>query len=137
MLSSLITAIYLLQYRPYVSPLLFYLEIFNELTAIVLLNIIFGFTDLVPEVKIQYMIGWLFVGVIVINISVHLFFLVKTTAVDLKFNCKKKQIERRREINKEKLGNFFRKKVKRDEIETFSEHTLHQLQKAGALQKKD
>ena len=103
----------------------------------VLLYIIFGFTDLVPEVKIQYLIGWLFGGVIVINISVHLFFLVKTTAVDLKLNCKKKQIERRREINKEKLGNFFKKKVKRDKIETFSEHTLNELQKAGALQKKD
>ena len=137
MLTSFITAIFLLHYRPYVSPLLFYLEIFNEITAMVLLNIIFGFTDLVPEVKIQYMIGRLFVGVILINISVHLFFLVKTTAVDLKLNCKKKQIERQRGINKVKLGNFFRKKVKRDKIETFSEHTLHELQKAGALQKKD
>lgn len=90
LLNSLITAVYLLHYRPFKEPLLLYLEIFNEVTAMVLLNIIFGFTDLVPEVLMQFLIGWLFVGVVVINIVVHLFFLVQTTVVDLRLNCKKK-----------------------------------------------
>ena len=54
-------------------------------------------TDYYPDVELQYwIIGFLFVAVIVINLGTHLFFLLKEVASGLCDTCKEKMAKCRR-----------------------------------------
>ena len=44
----------------------------NEATTVVLLYIIYMFSDLILDQEIQYMVGYFFIGILISNLSVHL-----------------------------------------------------------------
>ena len=69
-------AIYLVHYKPFEDPTVQRLEVFNELTTMLLLSIVYCFTPLVPE-KRHEMIGKLYMTVVGANICAHFFFLIK------------------------------------------------------------
>jgi hypothetical protein len=44
----------------------------NEVTTVLLMYIIFMFSDLIPDPEIQYMVGYFFIVILISNLSVHL-----------------------------------------------------------------
>lgn len=80
---------YLLVFKPFNSVLLQRLEVFNEMTSFALLYTCIYFTpyvDIEEHFEINTYLGWIFNGIMVVNMSVHLFFLGQSSY----FNCKKK-----------------------------------------------
>ena len=61
------------------------------MTSLILLYTTLGFTDLISVESDRDDIGWFFVAVMAFNISVHLYFMIKSTCGD----CKKKCAERK------------------------------------------
>ena len=47
------------------------IEIFNEITLLVLSYFLFFFTDFVPSVYMRYTLGWVFISITVFNIAVN------------------------------------------------------------------
>ena len=82
--------IYLLLFMPLEEKLSGRLELFNEYTTMILLYHVFIFTNLVPSVLFQLLIGYSFMFFVIGNMGVHLFFLLKGTF----FDCKEKMRER-------------------------------------------
>ena len=58
--------------RPFESPLLNKLEIFNELCIMVAAYHLFIFTQYVDDQEMQYNVGWSMIGVTVLNIVVNM-----------------------------------------------------------------
>jgi hypothetical protein len=48
----------------------------NEGTTVVLLYIVYMFSDLIPDPEIQYMVGYFFIVILISNLSVHLTLIV-------------------------------------------------------------
>ena len=86
----MVQIVYLLLFMPFEEKLVGRLELFNEYTAMVLLYHAFMFTSLVPSYYLQRMAGFSFLLYMILNISVHFFFLFKTTFFDCKKKCKKR-----------------------------------------------
>ena len=80
---------YLIYFRPFEEPLLLKLDIFNEVTTIILVDILtcFSGANTMPldfEMDIFFLVG------LFGNIAMHLYFLVKNSLVGIKRSCKKK-----------------------------------------------
>ena len=58
--------------RPFELKLMNDLEIFNEGTFCILVLYNYAFTEFVPDVNFRYLLGWVFLGIIGINILVNL-----------------------------------------------------------------
>ena len=91
MLLTMIETIYLLVFKPFEEPLLQRLELFNEFTSIMLLYATLCFTEYIYNDTAKSHIGWVFVGGMAVNMSVHLFFMVRGSCQD----CKKKMLKRK------------------------------------------
>lgn len=76
---SLGTACYLVHYKPFTDPLVQQLDVFNELTTDTLFSLVYCFTGL-TKVKTHLTIAYFFMGVICINVTTHLYFLLKGIA---------------------------------------------------------
>lgn len=79
-LSCFVSLYYLIMYKPYKDKLDFKIEIINEIGLLVANIWCLAFTDLLydsPDEKIQQ--GWVYIIIIVIIISVNLFFFLKRT----------------------------------------------------------
>ena len=81
---TMVQIIYLQLYMPFEETLVGRLDLFNEYTAMILLYHVFLFTSLVPHLTFQMIVGWSFVAFMCGNMTVHVFFLLKTTL----FTCK-------------------------------------------------
>ncbi len=57
--------------NPMNQPFLNKMEIFNELTLLILSYFLFFFTDFVPSVYMRYTLGWAFIFITVLNIAVN------------------------------------------------------------------
>ena len=66
------------------------MEIMNECSVILLTYGLMSFTDFVPDEEVRYEIGYVYMGVTLINIMVHLIFLLLGTAQKIKLVCKRK-----------------------------------------------
>ena len=97
---TMISAIYLLTFKPFAEPLLQNLEVFNEGTSIVLLCITMLFTEYARGDEDRANASLMFNSMMLLNITVHLFFLVRSVYYD----CKLKQ-KRRRNIKLAKQRN--------------------------------
>lgn len=80
---------YLVYFKPFEEPLLLKLDIFNEFTTIILVDLLTCFSGantkpLDFEMDIFFLVG------LFGNIAVHLYFLVKNSVVGLKQSCKRK-----------------------------------------------
>ena len=86
---TLISAAYLLVFSPYEEKLAENLDVMNEAVTVVLIDFCFLFTDLFPNTKSQYLVGYAFVTVMIANICVHLFFLFSEYVWQIKILCKR------------------------------------------------
>ena len=87
-LITMIAAIYVLHYQPFDVPLLNNLEVMNEAFTLLLINVIFCFTKIIEDEATQYMIGFVFVGLMCFCIFVHLVFLFKDITQNLLLKTK-------------------------------------------------
>lgn len=88
---------YLIYYKPFTEPLLLKLDIFNEVTTIILVEILTCFSQantkpLDFEMDIFFLVG------LFGNITVHLYFLVKNSLYSVKLSCKKKCLRRKQKL---------------------------------------
>lgn len=92
---TLLSACYLLQFKPFAEPLLNRLEMVNEVTTLFLISVTYTFTDLFKSVKFKYNIGFVFNVGFASCIATHLFFLFedlgKTALKRLKVWLKKRK----------------------------------------------
>jgi hypothetical protein len=84
-LSTLISAVYILHFQPFEEPIFNNLEVMNECFTLLLLYFVYCFSDIISAYEDQYMIGYLFVFFMCLCICVHLFFLFKDMAGQMKF----------------------------------------------------
>ena len=66
------------------------MELFGELTNLLLMYHMLLFTDFVSDPNLRYAIGYSFIGFVIIFIVVHLFFMLKETILQLKQTLRKK-----------------------------------------------
>ena len=85
---ALIVGGYIVHAKPMVSPLANRLEIMNELTILAVTYGHLHFTDYMPEPEARNSIGYVYMGVIFVNISVHLVILIRDTYIKGKFALK-------------------------------------------------
>lgn len=62
---------FLIQVKPLDSPFLNGMELFNETILIVCFYFIIFFTDIIGDDELRYQLGWIYIGIIVINITVN------------------------------------------------------------------
>jgi hypothetical protein len=79
----MISACYILHFKPFEEPLINRLEVMNETITLLLVNLIFMFTPIIDSPKIQYNLGIVFVCIMALCISAHLFFIFKDIVLGL------------------------------------------------------
>ncbi len=67
--------IYLVAGRPIVEG--FELEVFNEITVMILSYLMLIFTDYVGEVDIKYYTGYLFISIFIFGVSLNIAIIIK------------------------------------------------------------
>jgi len=114
---------YLIYFHPMEDNFTNAMEIFAEITNLVLMYHVLLFTDFVPDVTIRYMIGYSFIGCMAIFISVHLFLMFRDTL--LKFR------DRQRKKSKKKRDNQAKLRARERKMMTFKQKIARILQKRG------
>ena len=76
-------------YRPLNSLFLNRIEVLNECVMIILLYGLMCFTDFVPDEEARSKIGLIYIGINILHILVHLFFLLHSTCYRFKLVCKR------------------------------------------------
>ena len=108
---SIIQVGYLATFKPSEETLLMKLDVFNEYTTVFLADILLIFSP-GNVFKIDLEGDCIFLGLLFGNLVVHLFFLIKSTVVDVKESCKKRRREGKgcccccRSENKKKVDNI-------------------------------
>ena len=87
--SSLLMACYVMQFRPLETSFGNRMEVANECTTLVLLYGLLSFTISIPDPDYRSTGGLFYIGVIVNNVLVHVFFLTRDTGHNMKLGCKK------------------------------------------------
>ena len=65
-------------------------EVFNDYTLLVLTYFLWCFTDIVGEPEVRYMLGYIFIGVVLGNVAVHLLVMITQTLIDLRLKYKRR-----------------------------------------------
>ena len=86
---------YLLWVWPFESNFYTYIEVMNEVTALVMLYVMLTFSAWVPSATFRYTLGWLFIGVCSLNIAIHLLFLIGDLVKQKIRKCKRCLASRR------------------------------------------
>jgi len=95
--------IYLMLYKPFSSQLLQGLEMFNEITSFVLTYISMCLTgEFVAEPEARDNIGYSFNAVMGVNITVHIYFMIRSSYRDCKKKFTAKKIQAEREAQKKR-----------------------------------
>ena len=110
--------IYLMWFKPFEENFYTGIEVFNEITVIFLLYFMLTFSDWVPSSEQRYDLAWLFIAIVTLYISVHLFFLAKGVFDNLRLKSKQR-------IKKQKLAASGQKKSSQPAI------TLEDVEKGG------
>lgn len=90
---------YIIKFRPFLTALNNFLEIFNELCFLILVYLSYLFTDYVVELQAKQQIGWLFIFLIAFNIGVN-FILIGIEVLSITFRTIKKYLKKWRSKNK-------------------------------------
>ena len=77
-LCSLAILCYIACFLPFGTLLGNFLELLNESTFLVLVYMNFLFTEFVDDIEMRYFIGYVFLGVLVINLCINLLVILKT-----------------------------------------------------------
>ena len=93
--------------RPFEEGIANRLDMFNEVTTVVLLYMIYNFSDLIPDEENRYLVGYLFVAILFINLSVHLTLIGKSIFQDLRNKFKEWHVkcQKMKEKDKQKKCN--------------------------------
>ena len=93
--------------RPFDEEITNRLDMFNEATTVVLLYMIYNFSDLIPDEENRYMVGYFFVAILFGNLSVHLTLIGISIFNDLRdkfkewhVKCQKKKQKQKQEKSK-------------------------------------
>lgn len=101
-LMTMIEAIYLIRFEPFKTVLLQRLELFNEITSLVLLYTSLCLTLFVTLESTRDQVGYFFIGTMGVNIFVHLFYMVRSTVKDCKIRIRAKKVIKESKVSKEK-----------------------------------
>ena len=71
------------------------MEIMNECTIVILCYLLFCFTDFVLDPLVRYRIGFAYIVVVLINISIHTVMLLWDSLVNCKLYCKKQSLKKK------------------------------------------
>ena len=82
-------SIYITYVKPFETPLLNYMEVFNEVCVLIATYHLFLFTDFVPDPELRYSIGWSIIGVTIVNIIVNMLVMFWSTLKQLRLMFKK------------------------------------------------
>ena len=83
-LMTVIKFAYLIQFQPFEDRLVQKLEIFNEIMLILIIDVMFCFTDIIPTERDKQLFGYVFIILITVTIGVHLVNLVLVTVANIK-----------------------------------------------------
>jgi hypothetical protein len=99
-------SIYITYVKPFETPLLNYMEVFNEVCVLIATYHLFLFTDFVPDPELRYSIGWSIIGVTIVNIIVNMLVMFWSTLKQLRLMFKKLAAHylRWKEARKAKIG---------------------------------
>ena len=87
--TTMVLVVYLLWWRPFERNFDNGIEVMNEMSSLLLLYLLMTFSDWIPDVELRHAIGWLFIGIICFNLSIHIYFLTRTIVRRIYFACKK------------------------------------------------
>jgi hypothetical protein len=82
LLQSLLSLCYLIIYKPFDSIILNKIELFNEVTLYMVCYPVLMF--LVGSESDNYDLGWLLIGLIVVNIGINIFIMVVVTSLKIR-----------------------------------------------------
>jgi hypothetical protein len=89
-LSSLLLLCYILSVRPFRSPALNQLEVFNEASIYMCSVPCLMFTEIGEAGLLEYQIGWAVIGVVTLNIVVNIIVLAVENVKGLRAQCRKR-----------------------------------------------
>ena len=121
---------YLIEYRPFEEDKLNKLEIFNEITNLVLLYHMLMFTEWISDASSRYLVGWSFIACNAGNLLVHFSLLLKDTYGQMKLwcmkKCCKKKFEELEEVSEKKVSLSVIEEVSWDDVSFESNFTDNQ-----------
>ena len=89
---------YLLEYKPFVEPLMQKLEIFNEVTTIFLVFVLMCFSAAnTNSVATEFPVDIVFLTFLIGNLCVHLFFLLWDICTNARRKCKLRQLKKKQQ----------------------------------------
>ena len=88
--------IFLQWYLPLESKFASHVETFNEFTMLMLTYLLMCFTDFVPDAHMRSDVGLAYVSVNFSNIGFHVFIMLGTSLLQVKTNCRRKMIRRKK-----------------------------------------
>ena len=91
MTMTMIELMYLVVFVPFETQLLQNLEVFNEMTSMILLYTALAFTDFIQGETLENQLGWVFNCAMAINICVHLYFMIRNTVRGCRQKCKERK----------------------------------------------
>jgi hypothetical protein len=94
LLITLLAACYIAHFQPFEEPLINRLEVMTEFFTMLLISVVFCFTDLFNDTKFQYTIGFVFIALMCLCIGCHLFFLFYELVHDLILSFKRWHVNR-------------------------------------------
>ena len=75
---SLAMLSYIACFLPFATRLGNFIELLNESTFLSLIYMNFLFTEFVDDIEMRYFIGYVFLGVLGVSLSLNFFFIIKT-----------------------------------------------------------
>jgi len=96
---------YLIYFYPMEDIFTNRMEVFSELTNLVLMYHVLLFTDFVGDIPVRYEIGYSFIFFMALFISVHLFLMMRDTLL------KCRNIHRRKQKKKRDVANKLRARI--------------------------
>ena len=104
---TIFSLIFLLHFDMFLESLVENLEIFNEITTLILLYHLLGFTKFIGDVHAQHRIGYSFILFLSANLVTHIFFLLRSSFRDCKRNWQVRKVKQkqRKIISEQKKKN--------------------------------
>ena len=89
-LLNFVAFIYVAEVRPFEDEFLNKMELFNEIANIMCVNLVFCFSDVITDTDQKYSSGFLFIGVVMFVIIVHLSIMATAQIRRLVQKCKQR-----------------------------------------------
>lgn len=87
------------------------LEVMNETTTIAMLYVMLTFSNWVPSPELRYQLGWVFIGVLVLNTIVHVYFLLRDLFSQWRLQCRRYRRKKRAEKTRQEVRRKSKKLV--------------------------